>query len=71
MLLICKTSVQRKSDVVKLAPLLNKLTEGGGQWNFDLEDCDRVLRIDIYSLDIEKLVLMLRQEGFYCAELEG
>lgn len=39
--------------------------------SFDLEDCDRILRIEGESLLPSKLIIQLfAQEGFSCQELE-
>ena len=38
--------------------------------NFDLEDCDKILRID-HHCDIRSVVIKRMNEfGFFCAELE-
>jgi hypothetical protein len=38
-------------------------------WSFDLEDCDKVLRIES-SFEVTKRVIQLMQEnGFFCEEL--
>lgn len=40
------------------------------KWSFDLEDCDRVLRVETNSLSPEEINHVLRTAGFDCEELE-
>lgn len=62
------TSVDSDREVRALAPGLNALA-GPGRWNFDLDDCDRILRIT--SLVIPGAVSgFLQSNGFDCAELD-
>ena len=52
-----------------LSPKLNALV-GQGAWNFDLADCDRILRIVSSELKPNEAALLLHNFGFYCCELE-
>ncbi len=62
---IYKTSVTRESEIAVLTPFLNQL----GEWNFDLDDCDKILRIESNS-DIANIVIhLLTNNGFICKEL--
>lgn len=70
MVLVFKTSVQHKAEIAFLAPELNRLLNKRGLWNFDLEDCDNILRIDSSALQTEEVIGLLNGLGFYCAELE-
>lgn len=68
MIYIFKTSVKTKKKVRKLKPHLNELLKQT-KWNFDLEDCDKILRID-NSIDVSKEVInLLKKQGFNCEEL--
>ncbi|MDC8001133.1 hypothetical protein POV26_08795 [Aequorivita todarodis] len=69
MVLVFKTSVSVKNQVKKLRPLLDKLTRQNGNWNFDLEDCDNILRVETQLLKAENIATTLRNQGFYCEEL--
>ena len=40
------------------------------KWNFDLEDCDRILRVEAFTLQASVIIEKLNLEGFFCAELE-
>ena len=69
MSLVFKTTVGSASEARKLAPGLNLLT-GPGQWNFDLDDCDRILRVTANDVDPDRVVEILLTSGFLCEELE-
>ncbi len=45
MILVYKTNINSKSKAKQLQPNLNKLLSNAA-WNFDLEDCDNILRVD-------------------------
>ncbi|WP_437394930.1 hypothetical protein [Flagellimonas lutimaris] len=66
---VFKTSVKRKGEVKKLQPSLNKLIDNNGCWNFDLEDCDNILRVETQSLIAPKISSLLKNQGFHCEEL--
>lgn len=66
---IFKTTVINQSHVKGLKSDLNKLTQKNEQWNFDLEDCDNILRIETREPSVEKFVKVLQTQGFQCVEL--
>ena len=66
--LVFKTSVQNHESVNQLAPFLNGLV-GQGQWNFALDDCDRILRIVSASVQPHQAIQLLSYQGFICEEL--
>lgn len=68
MIYVFKTSVNTKKDVRQLKPLLNKLLLQA-EWNFDLQDCDRILRIDSQKENSEAAIKVLKGKGFDCEEL--
>ncbi|KAA5540378.1 hypothetical protein [Adhaeribacter rhizoryzae] len=68
--LVFKTSVTTSSKVNRLKPLLDKLMATGEKWNFDLEDCDNILRVEAISLQADAVIQNLQKAGFSCAELE-
>lgn len=67
--LVFKTSVKEHDEVKQLRPLLNKLICQNGKWNFDLEDCDNILRVETQQLKPMHISATLQQLGFYCEEL--
>jgi len=54
---------------VRLSAGLNLLV-GKGNWNFDLEDCDHVLRVVSESVQPQEAIELLEEAGFQCGELE-
>ncbi len=66
MIYVFKTSVDTKLKLEFANALLYELLPNS-LWNFDLEDCDNILRIE--SED-EISEMMLRNEIFDCIELE-
>ena len=57
MIIVFKRSVRNKSHISKLKPHLDNAFKKG-KWNFDLEDCDKILRIES-EIDISKKVVLL------------
>lgn len=68
--LVFKTSVTSKSEVNKLQPALNQLMHKNERWNFDLEDCDHILRVETLDPKPEKFITVIKREGYFCEELE-
>jgi len=67
--LVFKTSVVDRLSVRTLSPELDRLA-GEGKWNFDLSDCDNILRIASEKVKPQKAIQLLDYFGFECAELE-
>jgi hypothetical protein len=65
---VFKTSVKGIKEVGQLKPHLNKLLKDA-KWNFDLEDCDKILRIDSLEKRSKEVVELLQEKGFECEEL--
>lgn len=38
--------------------------------NFDLEDCDRILRVEGNGINANAIIKTLQEQGFECSELE-
>ncbi len=62
------TSVKTEQEIGQLKPHLNDLLKHA-KWNFDLEDCDKILRIDIETEITQSIINLLKDKGFYCQEL--
>ena len=69
MVYVFKTSVKFKKHIKEIAQELDKITEIQ-KWNFDLEDCDKILRIEITKLKPIKITNLLNSLGFECNELK-
>jgi hypothetical protein len=67
--LVFATGVQNPAAVSRVKPLLTAIP-AITQWNFDLEDCDHILRIVANNLSPRKVENLLQTAGFECYELE-
>lgn len=68
MIYVFKTSVKYKKELKIIAKEFKKLDDIHN-WNFDLEDCDKILRIDATTKIAEKIIQILTILNFYCEEL--
>ena len=68
--LVFKTSVKSPAQVDALRPLLDLTIAGAGRWNFDLEDRDRILRVESETTVRERIMALLTGLGYACDELE-
>lgn len=69
MIYVFKTSVKTKTQVKKLRSHINKILSCE-KWNFDLEDCDNILRIDSGKNIVVKITELLKSHQYHCEELE-
>lgn len=67
--LVFKTNVTSKKKVSMVSNLLTTFPSIK-QWNFDLEDCDKVLRIEATGLPPASVETLLNAAGFNCRELD-
>ncbi|MES3019677.1 MAG: hypothetical protein V4721_17950 [Bacteroidota bacterium] len=68
--LVFKTSVHSSRDVSIVEPLLHKLLDKTERWTFDLEDCDKVLRVEAEFVAADSIIEKFKSAGVMCAELE-
>jgi hypothetical protein len=68
-ILIFKTDVTSKKKVTKVGTLL-KAVQTIKQWNFDLEDCDKILRIVATEVNPRLIESLLQKAGFNCKMLD-
>jgi len=72
MVLVFKTSVRTEKDIAALRTNLNFLLYDC-KWNFDLTDCDKVLRIETMDATANEITIainsLLSFKGFICEEL--
>ena len=66
---IFKTDVSRKSKANTIIFLLQKEFPDL-KINFDLKDCDNVLRVEGKSIYIEKIISLLNQQNHLCELLQ-
>lgn len=65
MIEVFKTNVADKQQAISLIDLLEKHFPGN-MVNFDLHDCDRILRIDGSDYTPDKIMNLLNTAGFQC-----
>ncbi|SEO21179.1 hypothetical protein SAMN05444671_0671 [Flavobacterium sp. CF108] len=65
---VYKTDVNTKSKLRKVKPVLNRILLGV-KWNFDLDDCDKILRVESDKSYSEFLIAELHKIEVYCEEL--
>lgn len=68
-ILVFKTNVTSKKKVSKVRPLLTSFPNIH-QWNFDLDDCDKVLRIVAKEMVPGSVETLLQAAGFDCQVLD-
>lgn len=68
---VFKTSVNGNEEVNRLRPDLNRLINRFGEWNFDLEDCDRILRVEVREVEAPAIRNLMLLKGYECEELPG
>ncbi len=69
MICIFKTSVKTKIQIKKLKPHIDKILPNA-KWNFDLEDVDKILRIDGGRNSVLIIIDLLNKHSYRCEELE-
>jgi predicted HAD superfamily phosphohydrolase YqeG len=68
-IMVFVTTVFDREAVNRVKPLLAAVP-AIRQWNFDLEDCDHILRVVSNNLSPRKVESLLHRAGFDCYELE-
>ena len=67
--LVFRTSVEKTGQIASLSPLLDRLIQQNGRWIFDLEDCDKILKVVNPKLPSKVVIDTLGRRGFWCEEL--
>ena len=68
-LFILRTDVKNRAGLKFISPLLNQ-HPGVNRWTIDLEDIDRVLRIEASETAREiEIIALLNLSGIMCAKL--
>jgi hypothetical protein len=66
---VFKTNVQKDKQAKSLVNLLY-LHFPNSKINFDLDDCDKILRVEGRDIAAVKVMELVKQNGFYCTALE-
>ncbi|MCB0427848.1 MAG: hypothetical protein KDD16_11150 [Mangrovimonas sp.] len=65
---IFKTDITKRSSAKKIEQLLlNHFPDS--KINFDLEDCDNILRIETKSIAVQQVEQLVNNQGHYCQVL--
>jgi hypothetical protein len=67
--LIFKTNLRFKKQIDAVTPHINNL-QGIARWNVDLDDVDKILRIESVDLCPRSVEATLQQAGYFCEELQ-
>ncbi len=67
--LVFKTNIENLKQAESMRPALNSLMKENDKWNFDLEDCDNILRAESLSIAIEAIQSVFSLKGYQCEEL--
>jgi hypothetical protein len=67
-LFILRTNIDKKSEFLRLKRDLRKIP-GVQSCTIDLDDCDKVLRVECENTPLEKIVAEITSHGFFCEEL--
>jgi hypothetical protein len=68
MVYVFKTSVKYKNQIKELALQLDSIIQIN-KWNFDLSDCDNILRIEATNLDTQIICKLFASLNYTCIEL--
>ncbi len=68
-LFILRTNIDKRSEFLSLKRDLQKIP-GVYACTIDLDDRDKVLRVECENLGIDKIVTEIKGHGFFCEELE-
>lgn len=66
---VFKTDVQKKSQSKMLNCILSKAFPSF-KINFDLSDCDKVLRVEGENVTAQRIMMLVKQQGFTCEVLD-
>lgn len=67
--LVYKTNINHAQDVDRVKPYFDDQA-GIQRWNVDVEDSDKVLRVEAESDISETIVTLVQEAGFQCVELD-
>jgi len=67
-ILLFKTNCFRKRDKAAVKKLMEQL-DGVEDWNIDMDDDERILRIISRTLNHQYIINLLNRHGYNCCEL--
>jgi hypothetical protein len=69
MIEVFKTNVQKKTQSKKLLCVLSEAFPSF-KINFDLSDCDKVLRVEGDNMEALRIMVLVKEHGFQCEVLD-
>lgn len=66
---VFKTNVQKKAQSKMLLSVLSE-TFPSLKINFDLSDCDKVLRVEGDNMEVSRIMILVKENGFKCEVLD-
>ena len=66
---VFKTNVQKKTQSKMLLCILSEAFPSL-KINFDLSDCDKVLRVEGDNLEVSRIMIVVKEYGFNCEVLD-
>ena len=66
---VFKTNVQTAGEANTIVELLH-IHFPGSRINFDLQDCDRILRVEGKDFSPNRIMMLVKEKGFHCSILE-
>jgi hypothetical protein len=69
MIEVFKTNVENAGDANNIVQMLLQHFPGS-RINFDLQDCDKILRVEGKDFCIETILTFMNESGFHCSILE-
>ena len=66
---VFKTNVQKKTQSKMLLSILSEAFPSF-RINFDLSDCDKVLRVEGDNMEASRIMILVREHGFSCEVLD-
>jgi hypothetical protein len=67
-ILVYKTNINTLAQIKTVDTILSKQSEIK-KWNIDIDDCDKVLRIETSKSEMNNLIGSLKPHHIYCEEL--
>jgi hypothetical protein len=62
---VYRTNITQWQQIRTMEKIISSYS-GIEKWNVDIEDCDKVLRIEAIRKTHEKLISRLREENIFC-----
>jgi len=66
---VFKTNVQKKAQSKMLLSVLSEIFPSF-KINFDLSDCDKVLRVEGENITALRIMILVKEHGFNCEVLD-